>query len=298
MTEALAARFEEHRPHLRAVAYRMLGSLTEAEDAVQETWLRLARQDPAGIREIRSLAAWLTTVTSRICLDLLNARTARGEQPIDETFVPDPVITPLTSTDPEAEAVRTDSVGLALLIVLETLDPAERVAFVLHDLFAVPFDDIAEIVERTPATTRQLASRARRKVQDATPAPPDPARQRRAVEAFLTAARAGDFDALLTVLDPDVVLRADAGALAHGPAASKLVRGAARVAGQALLFREFAPLGRLALIGGEVGVVHVADGRVRSVMGVSVVDDRIVALHILADPGRLAALRLPEEVVR
>ncbi|GAQ51943.1 sigma-70 family RNA polymerase sigma factor [Streptomyces acidiscabies] len=293
MPDTLATRFEEQRSHLRSVAYRMLGSLSEAEDAVQETWLRLSRQDPA---EIRSLPAWLTTVTGRICLDLLNVRTSRREQPIDETFVPDPVITPLLS--PEAEAVHADSVGLAMLIVLDTLDPAERLAFVLHDMFAVPFDDIAEIVERPPATTRQLASRARRKVQGATPsAPPDQARQHRVVEAFLTAARIGDFDALLAVLDPDVVLRADSGALVAGRAASKLVRGAAQVAEQALLFREFAPFGRFALVGGEVGIVNVVEGTARSVMGVTVVDDRIVALHILADPERVARLDLPEGIV-
>ncbi|MFM9613149.1 sigma-70 family RNA polymerase sigma factor [Streptomyces niveiscabiei] len=294
MIVPLATRFEEQRPHLRSVAYRMLGSLSEAEDAVQEAWLRLSRQDPA---EIRSLPAWLTTVTGRICLDLLNARTSRKEQPIDEASVPDPVITLLPG--PETEAVHADSVGLAMLIVLDTLDPAERLAFVLHDMFAVPFDDIAEIVERTPATTRQLASRARRKVRGATPAaPPDRARQHRVVEAFMTAARGGDFDALLAVLDPDVVLRADSGALVRGRAASKLVRGAARVAEQALLFREFAPFGRFALVGGEVGIVNVVEGTVRSVMGVTVVDDRIVGLHILADPQRVARLDVPEDIVR
>ncbi|WP_405794236.1 sigma-70 family RNA polymerase sigma factor [Streptomyces longwoodensis] len=292
--ETLADRFEEHRPHLRAVAYRMLGSLAEAEDAVQETWLRLGRSDTA---DVRNLGGWLTTVTGRICLDLLRSRTARREQPIgeDSTFVPDPVVRPLSAVDPEQEALRSDAVALALLVVLETLEPAERLAFVLHDLFAVPFEDIAGIVERSPASARQLASRARRRVQGATPsAERDLARQRAVVDAFLAASRAGDFEALVAVLDPDVVLRADAGEKVRGLAVSKLVRGAREVAGQSLLFRHFAPYARVALVGDAVGVVNVVDGRLVSVMAVTVAGGRVVALDILADEERVAALDVPD----
>ncbi|KOG41748.1 RNA polymerase sigma factor SigJ [Streptomyces resistomycificus] len=292
--EQLAHRFEEHRGHLRAVAYRMLGSLAEAEDAVQETWLKLSRTDAGGIQ---SLGAWLTTVVGRVCLDMLRSRTVRREDPLDDTYVPDPVIRPLTRTDPEQEVMEADSVGLALLVVLETLEPAERLAFVLHDMFAVPFDDIAQIVERSPAATRQLASRARRRVQGATPSPePDLGRQRQVVEAFLAASRAGDFEALLAVLHPDIVLRADSGALVGGAAASKLVRGAQAVARQALLFRQFAPYSRLALVNGEVGLFNASEGQLLSVMGVTVADGRIVAMHILADPERLTGLELPDAV--
>ncbi|MEU1181456.1 sigma-70 family RNA polymerase sigma factor [Streptomyces sp. NPDC005820] len=300
-TDVLAKRFEEHRAHLKAVAYRMLGSLAEAEDAVQETWLRLGRSD---VEEVRNLGGWLTTVTGRVCLDLLRSRTARRELPMDEgqegyagyaAFVPDPVIAPLPRTDPEEEVLQADAVGLALLIVLETLEPDERLAFVLHDMFAVPFDDIAPIVERTPPATRQLASRARRRVQGATPsAEPDLGRQREVVSAFLAAARAGDFEALVSVLHPDVVLRADSGALVRGAAASKIVQGAKAVAEQAVFFRQFAPAGRLALVGGAVGILNGPEGEVRSVMGITVADGRIVALNILADPERVAALDLPE----
>jgi RNA polymerase sigma-70 factor (ECF subfamily) len=292
--ELLADRFEEHRPHLKAVAYRMLGSLAEADDAVQETWLKLSRADT---RDVTNLAGWLTTVVGRVCLDMLRSRTARRELSMDDgrdAFVPDPVIRPLSHLDPEQEVLQADSVGLALLVVLETLEPAERLAFVLHDLFAVPFDDIARIVERSPAATRQLASRARRRVQGASPsAEPDLTRQREVVDAFLAACRTGDFEALLAALDPDVVLRADAGALVRGVAASKLVRGAPAVAQQALLFRRMAPYGRVVLVNGEIGVVNAADGRLRSVMGVTVADGRIVALYILADPERLASLEVP-----
>ncbi|MFI7498399.1 sigma-70 family RNA polymerase sigma factor [Streptomyces sp. NPDC049687] len=294
-TDVLAQRFEEHREHLKAVAYRMLGSLAEADDAVQEAWLRLSRSD---IDDVRNLGGWLTTVTGRVCLDLLRSRTARREQPMDEgydTFVPDPVIRPLPRTDPEQEVLQSDAVGLALLVVLETLEPAERLAFVLHDMFAVPFDDIAPIVERSTAATRQLASRARRRVQGAAPsAEPDLVRQREVVSAFLAAARGGDFEALLAVLHPDVVLRADAGELVRGAAASKVVRGAKTVAEQAMFFRQLAPAGRLALVGDAVGILNGPEGEVRSVMGVTVVDGRIVALHILADPGRVAGLDIPE----
>ncbi|MEV2212135.1 RNA polymerase sigma factor SigJ [Streptomyces sp. NPDC050997] len=291
-TELLADRFEEHRGRLQAVAYRMLGSLSEAEDAVQETWLKLGRVD-AG--EIRNLGGWLTTVVGRVCLDLLRSRTARREDPLDDTFVPDPVIRPLAQGDPEQEVLQADSVGLALMIVLETLEPAERLAFVLHDMFAVPFDDIAPILDRGSAATRQLASRARRRVQGATPsADLDLGRQREVVDAFMAASVAGDFDALLAVLHPDIVLRVDSGALVGGAAASKLVRGARTVAEQAMLFRQFAPFARLALVNGGVGMVNAPDGRLQSVMGVTVADGRIVEMYILADPERLADLDLPD----
>ncbi|MFJ3898019.1 sigma-70 family RNA polymerase sigma factor [Streptomyces sp. NPDC090083] len=286
--DLLADRFEEHRGRLRAVAYRMLGSVPEAEDAVQETWLKLSRTGADGIA---NLGGWLTTVVGRVCLDLLRSRAARREDPLDDTFVPDPLIGPLTRPGPEEELLRADAVGLALLVVLETLEPAERLAFVLHDLFAVPFDDIAPIVERTPATTRQLASRARRRVQTAGPATaPDLGRQREIVEAFLTAAREGDFEALVALLHPDVALRADSGALVRGAAASKALRGARTVAEQALLFAPFAHHARLALVNGSVGVVNAPEGRVLSVMGVTVTDGRITEMYILSDPARLARL--------
>jgi RNA polymerase sigma-70 factor (ECF subfamily) len=289
-TDLLAERFEEHRGHLRAVAYRMLGSVSEAEDAVQETWLKLSRSDTG---DIRNLGGWLTTVAGRVCLDILRSRTSRREEPLDDTFVPDPVIGSLSRIDPEQEVLQADSVGLALLVVLETLEPAERLAFVLHDMFAVPFDDIAPIVERSSAATRQLASRARRRVQGATPSSdPDLGRQRQVVEAFMAASRAGDFEALVAVLHPDVVLRADSGALVGGAAASKVVHGARPVAEQAFLFREFAQYAELVLVNGAVGIVNAPEGRPLAVMGVTVDGGRIVALHILADPERLARLDL------
>lgn len=286
--ELLADRFQAHRGHLRAVAYRMLGSLSEADDALQETWLRLSRSD---VSEVRNLAGWLTTVVGRICLDMLRSRTARREDPMVESFVPDPVIAPLERVDPEQEVLLADSVGLALLVVLETLEPAERLAFVLHDMFAVPFDDIAPIAGRTSTATRQLASRARRRVQSAEPATdPDLGRQREAVEAFLAASRAGDFDALVAVLDPDVVLRADSGPLVTGLAASKVARGAATVAKGALMFRQYAQYARFALVNGSIGLVTAVEGRPMSVMGVTVVDGRITGIYILADPERLGRL--------
>src|SRR5438477_2141872 len=207
--EWLAREFEDHRPHLRAVAYRMLGSLSEADDAVQDAWLRLRRTDTS---EVENLRGWLTTIVARVALNMLRARRTRREQPLD-VHVPDPIIDPADGTDPEHEALLADSVGLALLVVLETLNPAERLAFVLHDMFAVPFEEIAPIVERSPAATRQLASRARRRVQGQRAIPDaDMDRQREVVAAFLAASRGGDFDALLALLDPDVVLRADLGA--------------------------------------------------------------------------------------
>ncbi|MCW7946620.1 RNA polymerase sigma 70 [Streptomyces hygroscopicus] len=291
--DLLADRFQAHRGHLRAVAYRMLGSLTEADDAVQEAWLRLNRSD---VSEVENLAAWLTTVVGRVCLDMLRSRSARREEPIVDTFVPDPVVGPLGRVDPEQEALHADSVGLALLVVLRTLEPAERLAFVLHDMFAVPFDDIAPVVGRTSAATRQLASRARRRVRSAEPAAdPDLGRQREVLEAFLAASRGGDFDALVAVLHPDVVLRADSGALVGGAAASKVVRGAAAVAEQALTFRQFAQQARLAVVNGAIGVVTAHEGRLLSVMGVTVADGRIVGVYILSDPDRLERLGFTPE---
>ncbi|MFB7442700.1 sigma-70 family RNA polymerase sigma factor [Streptomyces sp. RLB3-17] len=292
LLEHLADRFQEHRGRLRAVAYRMLGSLSEADDAVQEVWLKLGRTD---VGEIRNLAGWLTTVVGRVCLDLLRTRAARREEPLD-TYVPDPLVSPLERIDPEQEVLLADSVGLALLVVLETLEPAERLAFVLHDMFAVPFDDIAPVVGRSSAATRQLASRARRRVRGAAAPEPelDPARQKLVLDAFLAASRAGDFEALVSVLHPDVVLRVDSGVLVGGAAASKVVHGATGVAQQALMFRQFAEFSRLALVNGAVGVVTAPEGRPLSVMGVTISDGRVVEMYILADPARLSDLALPD----
>ncbi|MFE8958170.1 RNA polymerase sigma factor SigJ [Streptomyces iakyrus] len=291
-SEELAGRFEEHRGHLKAVAYRMLGSLAEAEDAVQEAWLRLSRSDTD---DIGNLGGWLTTVTGRICLDLLRSRAARREEPMGDAFVPDPVLRPLAQVvDPAEEVLQADSVGLALLVVLENLAPDERLTFVLHDMFAVPFDDIAPIVERSPAATRQLASRARRRVRGATPsAEPDLGRQKQVLDAFLAASRAGDFEALVAVLHPDVLLRADSGALVRGAAASKVVQGAKAVAEQALMFAPFTRGAELVLVNGSVGMVDAHGGRVHSVMGVTIVDGRITDMYILADPERLERLVVP-----
>ncbi|WP_225632779.1 sigma-70 family RNA polymerase sigma factor [Streptomyces solaniscabiei] len=290
---ALAERFEEHRGQLKAVAYRMLGSLAEAEDAVQEAWLRLGRTD-AGV--IDNLGGWLTTVTGRICLDLLRSRTARREQPMDETFVPDLVIGPLSADDPEQEALHNDSVGVALLVVLERLEPDERLAFVLHDMFAVPFDDLAPVVERSPAATRQLASRARRRVRDAgPPAEPDLGRQREALDAFQAAARGGDFESLVAVLHPQVTLRADAGTLVRGIAGSKSLRGAEAVAKSALMFARYNAEARMVRVNDSLGLMSVVDGRPRSVLTVTVADGRITGLYILADLDRLTRLEVPDE---
>lgn len=283
-------RFEAERPALRAVAYRMLGSLAEAEDAVQEAWLRLSRSD---VSEVRNLGAWLTTVVGRVCLDMLRTRTARREDPMPEqdgsVRLPDPVVTRLRRVDPEQEVLIADSVGIALMIVLETLSPAERLAFVLHDMFDVPFDDIAPVLGRTAVSTRQLASRARRRVQGAAPsADTDNARKHDVVDAFLTASRGGDFEALLTVLDPDVVARSDGGALVP----SVLRRGASDVASQAITFARFAADARIVLVNGTPGVVSYADGRPLSVMSFTIRDGRITGLDILTDPDRLAGLGL------
>ncbi len=279
--ELLAERFEAGRGHLRAVAYRMLGSLSEADDAVQEAWLRLNRSD---VSEVGNLGGWLTTVVARVCLDMLRSRTSRREDPLD-VGVPDPVVSLAGAIDPEQEALLSDSVGLALLVVLQTLEPAERLAFVLHDMFAVPYDEIAPIVGRSAGAARQLASRARRRVQGTAPVPEnDVTRQREVVDAFLGAARDGDFDALVAVLDPDVVLRADYGV------GSKLVRGARDVASGALMFARLATDERPALVNGAAGVVVVRDGALVSVMGVTVANGRIVEMDILADPERLRRL--------
>jgi RNA polymerase sigma factor (sigma-70 family) len=283
----LAERFEEHRPRLRAVAYRMLGSLSEADDAVQDAWLRLSRVD-AG--EIESLGAWLTTVTARVCLNMLRTRTTRREESL-EVHVPDPIVSRADGVDPEQTALLADAVGLALLVVLETLPPAERLAFVLHDTFGVPFEEIAAILGRSPAAARQLASRARRRVQGVAPTPdPDLARQREVVDAFFAAAREGDFEALVAVLDPEVVLHADGGALR--PAATETLRGAAVVAGQALTFAHLARFVRPALVNGAAGVVVAPQGRPVSVMGFTVRAGRIVAIDALVDPERLGRLDL------
>ncbi|MEV6669702.1 sigma-70 family RNA polymerase sigma factor [Streptomyces sp. NPDC051162] len=282
--ELLAERFEAHRTHLRAVAYRMLGSLSEADDAVQEAWLRLSRSDADSVE---NLGGWLTTVVGRVCLDMLRSRRSRGEEPL-EARVPDPIVDSPDGIDPEHQALLADSVGLALLVVLETLAPAERLAFVLHDMFAVPFDEIAPMVGRTPAAARQLASRARRRVRGSAPAPDsDLTRQRQVVDAFLTAARGGDFDALVAVLHPDVVLRADTGA-----GAPQEVHGAAAVAGRALTFQRLSHFARPALVNGSMGIVTDVDGVPMAVMGFTIVDGRVRTIDILADTGRLRGLSL------
>ncbi|MFF4695118.1 sigma-70 family RNA polymerase sigma factor [Streptomyces chattanoogensis] len=283
--EFLAARFEEHRTHLRAVAYRMLGSLSDADDAVQEAWMRISRTDTSGVE---NLGGWLTTIVGRISLNMLRSRTQRREEPLDAR-VPDPIISSPEGLDPEHEVMLADSVGLALLVVLDTLSPAERLAFVLHDLFSVPFDEIAPIVGRTPAAARQLASRARRRVQGTTPAPDaDPAAQREVVDAFLTAARGGDLEALLAVLDPDVVVRSDGGSLRP----SGVVRGALAVAEGAMTFARLAEFTRPALVNGAAGAVAVSQGRPMSVAAFTVARGKVVALDILTDPERLARLDL------
>ena len=284
----LARRFEEHRGHLRAVAHRMLGSLPDADDAVQEAWLRLARAESAAID---NLGGWLTTVVGRVCLDVLRSRRLRPEDPLGDRL-PDPVVTD-EAVDPERQVLLADSVGLALLVVLESLNPAERLAFVLHDLFGLSFEQIAPILDRTPVAARKLASRARRRVRGAAPAAdPDPAAQRRVVDAFLTAARGGDLTALLAVLDPDVTLRADGGKTL--PGGLKVLHGVAAVSGQLATFHRMATLSttRPALVNGMAGLVNTVDGELVSVMGFTVADGRIVAIDILSDPDRLARLDL------
>jgi RNA polymerase sigma-70 factor (ECF subfamily) len=291
--DLLTREFEAQRARLRSVAYRMLGSLAEADDAVQEAWLRLSRSDTGAIE---NLAGWLTTVVSRVCLDMLRSRRSRREDPqggdggtaADYVQLPDPIVgrEGAGAADPEEQALLADAVGLALLVVLETLPPAERLAFVLHDMFAVSFDEIAPIVDRTPTAARKLASRARQRVQGAAAVPDaDLARQRRVVDAFFAAARDGDFDALLAVLDPEVVLRSDAGFLREG---SRVVQGAEAVASQAFSFRRGWPWVRPVLVNGVAGVVIVPHGRLATVMAFTVVDDRVVAIDALSDPDRLA----------
>ena len=286
--DSLAEEFEAHRVRLRAVAYRMLGSLAEAEDAVQETWLRLTKSKVDGIE---SLEAWLTTIVVRICLNMLRSRKRRREEPL-EVHVSDPVISSPDGVDPEDAALLADSVGLALQVVLDTLAPAERLAFVLHDMFDLPFDEIAPMVGRTPAAARQLASRARRRVrgQDAPTPDPDIGRQREVVDAFFAAAKRGELDALVAVLDPDVVLRSDEGAAR--PDASAVVNGAAAVAGRAVLFDRPAALVRPALVNGAAGVVITVGGRPVSVMGFTVSGGQIVRIDVMADPERLSRLDL------
>jgi RNA polymerase sigma factor (sigma-70 family) len=294
----LADRFEEHRGHLRGVAYRMLGSLSEADDAVQESWLRLSRADTS---DVENLGGWLTTVVGRVCLDMLRSRTSRREEPLDAD-VPERTVSRMRrvggreeGSDPEHEALLADSVGLALLVVLETLAPAERLAFVLHDMFAVPFDEIAPMVGRSPTATRQLASRARRRVhgergrEGESVAPrSDLTRQREVVDAFLAAARGGDFDALLAVLDPDVMLRSDRAARRPGVPAE--VRGAATVA--QLAVRGRARAAQPALVNGAVGVVVAPRGRLLMILDFTIRDGKIVAIDAIADPERVRQLDL------
>jgi RNA polymerase sigma-70 factor (ECF subfamily) len=264
----------------------MLGSASEAEDAVQECWIRLSRTDVSAVDNLR---AWLTTVVARVCLDMLRTRTSRREDALD-TYVPDPVIT-RADTDPESQALRADSVGLALLVVLETLDPPERLAFVLHDVFGMSFEEIAPIVDRSAVAARQLASRARRRVQGATPKPDrDRREQRRVIDAFMAAARDGDFERLVAVLDPDIVLRADAGALAG---MSRVVRGATAVASQAATFSKSGLSNQIVLVNGDLGFVsRRSDGRLFAVIGFTIARGKVVEMNILADPERLNRLDL------
>ncbi|WP_371519121.1 sigma-70 family RNA polymerase sigma factor [Kitasatospora sp. NBC_01300] len=291
-----AALFEAQRPRLRAVAYRMLGSVSEAEEAVHEAWLRYDRTDAS---DVQNLPGWLTTVVSRVCLNLLRGRELRREEPPEAeagepgpTRIPDPLLRREGVADPGQEVLLGDSVGLALMVVLESLAPAERVAFVLHDLFAVPFAEIAPLIERTAATTRRLADRARRRVQDQAPAPdPDPGRQRAAVDGFFAAARAGDLGALVAVLAPGVVLRSDGGAVRSGHPV--VLAGATAVADQPVLWGGLSPFARPALVNGAAGAVAIGEGgRPLSVMAFTVVDGAIAAIEVLTDPERLAALDL------
>src|SRR5262245_29903106 len=283
----LAERFEANRSHLRSVAFRMLGSLTEADDAVQEAWIRLSRTDTS---QVDNLRAWLTTVVARVCLTMLRARKTRREASLS-THLPDPIVSPIEGSDPEQEALLGDSVGLALLVVLDTLTPAERLAFVLHDVFAVPFDQIAQIIGRTPTAARQLASRARRRVQGAPVPDVDLNDQWAVVDAFLAAARDGDFERLLAVLDPEVVLRSDGGMVR--PALTSLVRGARTVAEQAMGFRHLSATASRILVNGiPGGVAWAPDGRPFALLAMTVKGGRIVEIDVLADPDRLGQLDL------
>lgn len=287
-TTPLADRFEEHRAHLKAVAYRLLGSLAEADDAVQQTWLRLDRTDPD---EIENLGGWLTTVASRICLDMLRSRSARGEEGLD-THLPDPIVTGPGGLGPEDEVVLADSVGLALQVVLDRLKPPERLAFVLHDMFAVPFEDVATLAGRTPESVRQLASRARRRVADEVRSPDgDVDQQRQTADAFFAASRAGDFDALVAVLDPDVMLHSDGGE--SRPQISELVQGAATIAKRAIMFRAPDIELHAVLVNGVPGALVSSDGQPVALFAFTVRDDHIVRIDILGDADRLAAIPLP-----
>jgi len=286
----LAERFESARGHLRAVAYRMLCSLPDAEDAVQEAWLRLSRSD-AG--EIENLNGWLTTVVARVSLNMLQSRAARREEQLDG-HVPDPIVTLAEPRDAEQQAVLADSVGLALLVVLESLEPAERLAFVLHDMFDIPFEEIAPIVDRSAAAARQLASRARRRIRGAAVPDPDRAAQQSVADAFIAAAREGKFEDLIALLDPDVVLRIDGGT--QRPGATKVVQGARAVAEGASRFASMAPFALEVLVNGAPGFIgRLPDGRIVSVMGMTIRDGRIVELHALTDAERIAKLDLPRE---
>jgi RNA polymerase sigma factor (sigma-70 family) len=284
--EFLADRFEEHRPRLRAVAYRMLGSTSEADDAVQDAWLRLSR---AGAGDVENLGGWLTTVVARVCLNMLRSRNASREESVG-VHIPDPIISHVHVTQPDEEVLLADSVGLALLVVLDALSPAERLAFVLHDMFDLPFEEIAPMIERSPTAARQLASRARRRVRGTeVPAPdPDLGRQREVVDVFFRAARAGDFEGLVAVLHPDVVLHADFGA--RRPGAPKVFRGAAAVAQQARLGALPGAELHPALVNGAVGVVITVKGRPFAVMGFTVAEDRIVEIDAIADPERVGRI--------
>jgi RNA polymerase sigma factor (sigma-70 family) len=289
--ERLAEQFEEHRLHLRTVAYRMLGSVSEAEDAVQEAWIRLSRTDASGIDNLRG---WLTTVVARVCLDMLRTRASRREDPLKETaepsvHVPDPIVR--ADDSPESNAIVADSVGLALLVVLEKLEPAERLAFVLHDVFGMTFEEIAPIVDRSVVATRQLASRARRRVQGQAPtSDADLRKQRRVVDAFLAAVQNGDFEALVAVLDPEIVLRADGGAV---KGMSRLVRGAQAVVAQAAAFSKLGLSSQVVLVNGNIGVVsRLPDGRLLSVIGFTIAGGKVVEMDILADPDRISRLDL------
>ncbi len=276
----LAAQFEEHRAHLRRVAYRMLGSLADADDAVQDAWLRASR---AGAADVDNVGGWLTTIVARVCLNVLRSRRTHEEDSL-EVHVPDPVISPESETD--HAAILGDAVGLALLVVLETLGPAERVAFVMHDMFAVPFEEIARLLEVTPAAARQMASRARKRVQGAAKPEGSLQAQRRVVDAFFAAARQGDFDALVKILDPDVVVRSDGGT--RRPKLTHLAKGAAAVAGQALTFAN--PNARLhpVIINGAAGVVVTIHGKPFSVLAFTIRDGRVAEIDAIADPDRVA----------
>jgi RNA polymerase sigma factor (sigma-70 family) len=285
--DVLAERFEAERTRLRAVAFRMLGSLSDADDAVQESWMRLSR---SGASDVENMGGWLTTVVARVCLNMLRSRTSRREVSLSEQG-PERVAGRDDGTDPEQEALLADSVGLALLVVLDTLTPAERLAFVLHDTFALPFDEIAPIVGRSPAAARQLASRARRRVRGTGALPDaDIARQRKVVDAFLAASRNGDFEALLAVLDPDVVLRVDAALAPQGVPVE--IRGAAAVAKGALAFSSRARAGRVALVNGAVGVVVAPRGRLFLVGTLTIRHERVTEMDLVADPERLRKLDL------